>query len=190
MDQDGTWHGGGPWSRPHCARWGPSCPPQKGGRAPTIFYAFLLWPNCWMHQDATWYGGMRSPGVFVFDGDPAAPNKKAHLPPPNFWPCLFWPNIWMDEDTTWYGSRPRDRPHCIRHCPCCPRKGHSSPLFSPMSIVPRSPISYGLAHYQTSQPSHHQSPFNLLLMFLYCMLFCIFYCIAYCAIWSYDHKVE
>jgi len=34
------------------------------------------------------------------------------------------------------------------------------------------------------------SPFNLLLMFLYCMLFCIFYCIAYCAIWSYDHKVE
>jgi len=21
MDQDGTWHGGGPWSRPHCARW-------------------------------------------------------------------------------------------------------------------------------------------------------------------------
>jgi len=29
MHQDGTWHGGGPWSRPHCARWGPSSPPQK-----------------------------------------------------------------------------------------------------------------------------------------------------------------
>ena len=28
MDQDGTWHGGGPWSRPHCARWGPSSPPH------------------------------------------------------------------------------------------------------------------------------------------------------------------
>ena len=24
MDQDGTWHGGGPWSRPHCIRRGPS----------------------------------------------------------------------------------------------------------------------------------------------------------------------
>jgi len=36
MDQDGTWHGGGPWFRPHCARWGPSSPPQKGGRAPNF----------------------------------------------------------------------------------------------------------------------------------------------------------
>jgi len=31
MDQDGTWHGGGPWSRPHCARWGPSPLSKKGG---------------------------------------------------------------------------------------------------------------------------------------------------------------
>jgi len=30
MDQDGTWHGGGPWSMPHCARLGPSSLPQKG----------------------------------------------------------------------------------------------------------------------------------------------------------------
>jgi len=30
MDQDGTWHGGGPRSRPHCARCGPSSPPKKG----------------------------------------------------------------------------------------------------------------------------------------------------------------
>jgi len=34
MDQDGTWHGGGPWSRPHCARWGPSSPSQKGVQSP------------------------------------------------------------------------------------------------------------------------------------------------------------
>jgi len=27
MDQDGTWYGGGPWSRPHCARYGPSSSP-------------------------------------------------------------------------------------------------------------------------------------------------------------------
>ena len=29
MDQDGTWHRGGPWSRLHCARLGPSSPPPK-----------------------------------------------------------------------------------------------------------------------------------------------------------------
>jgi len=29
MDQDGTWHGGGP--RPHCARLGPSSLSPKGG---------------------------------------------------------------------------------------------------------------------------------------------------------------
>jgi len=37
MDQDGTWHGGAPWSKPHCARWGPSSPPQKGYEAPSQF---------------------------------------------------------------------------------------------------------------------------------------------------------
>ena len=30
MNQNGTWHGVGPWSKPHCARWGPSFPPQNG----------------------------------------------------------------------------------------------------------------------------------------------------------------
>ena len=39
MDQDGTWHGGEPWYRPHCARWGASSRPQKGGGAPL--------PNFW-----------------------------------------------------------------------------------------------------------------------------------------------
>jgi len=28
MNQDGTWRGGGPWSKPHCARWRSSSPPQ------------------------------------------------------------------------------------------------------------------------------------------------------------------
>ena len=55
MDQDGTCHGGRPWSSPHCARWGHSSPPQR--QSLPIFGPFLLWPNGWMHQDATWYGG-------------------------------------------------------------------------------------------------------------------------------------
>jgi len=34
MDQDGTWHGDGPRSRPHCARWRPSSPSPKGAQLP------------------------------------------------------------------------------------------------------------------------------------------------------------
>jgi len=34
MYQDVTWHGDGSRPRPHCARWGPSCRPKKGERAP------------------------------------------------------------------------------------------------------------------------------------------------------------
>jgi len=34
MNQDSTWHGGGPWSKPHCARRDTSSPPQKGDRPP------------------------------------------------------------------------------------------------------------------------------------------------------------
>jgi len=36
MDQDGTWYGGEPRSRPHCARWGPSSPSPKRGQSPHI----------------------------------------------------------------------------------------------------------------------------------------------------------
>jgi len=35
MDQDGTWHGRGPWSRPHCVRGGPSFR-ERGIAAPTF----------------------------------------------------------------------------------------------------------------------------------------------------------
>jgi len=48
--------GGRPWCRPHCVRWGRSCPSPKGAQpsSPPIFGPCMLWPNGWMHQDATW----------------------------------------------------------------------------------------------------------------------------------------
>ena len=61
MDQGGILQGGGPWSRPHCARWGPIFPSPKTGQSPQVFGPFLLWPNGWMHQDATWCGGRPQP---------------------------------------------------------------------------------------------------------------------------------
>jgi len=44
MDQNGTWHGGGPLFRPHCARWGPSSPPQKG-QSPQFSAHFYCGPT-------------------------------------------------------------------------------------------------------------------------------------------------
>ena len=71
MDQDGTWHGGGPRSRPHCARWGPSYP-KRGHNLP-IFSPCLLWPNGCMYQDTTRYGDRLQPSNIVLDTDPAPP---------------------------------------------------------------------------------------------------------------------
>jgi len=42
MDQDGTWHGGRPWCRPHRARWRPSSPPQKGGVVPNFRHMSIV----------------------------------------------------------------------------------------------------------------------------------------------------
>jgi len=126
MDQDGTWHVGRPWSSPHCARWGHSSPPQKGGRAP-IFVPSLLWPNGWMHQDATWYGGRPQPRRLCVRRGPS-PCPKRGGAPPNFRPRLLWPNGCMDQDATWYGGRPWPTRHCVR---CGPsyrqKKGHTNP---------------------------------------------------------------
>ena len=36
------WYGGRPRPRPHCARWGPSCPPRKGGTAPNFRPMFVV----------------------------------------------------------------------------------------------------------------------------------------------------
>jgi len=77
MYQDGTWHGGGPWYRLHCARRGPSSPPKKGSGVPCpIFDPFLFWTNGWMHQDATWYGGIGlGPGTLCSMGTQLPKNK-------------------------------------------------------------------------------------------------------------------
>jgi len=80
MDQDGTWHEGGPWCRAHCARWGPSSPSQKGAEPP-IFGPFLLWPlNGWMHQDSTWYGGRPQPRRHCVRWGSSPPPRKGRIP--------------------------------------------------------------------------------------------------------------
>ena len=86
MEQDDIWHGGGPSSSPHCARWGPSCPPQKRGQSPQFLVHFYSGQTagCIKMQLAMEVG--LSPGDFVFDGDTATPRKKGTSTPTQFWP--------------------------------------------------------------------------------------------------------
>ena len=82
MDQDGTWHKDGPWSRPHCARWGPSSPPQKG-QPPPKFSAHVHcgqmagWIKMVLDTEVVGLG----PGHNVLDGDPAPLPQKGAEPP-------------------------------------------------------------------------------------------------------------
>jgi len=95
-DQDDTWHGGSPRSRPlpHCIRWGPSSPTRRG-TAPPQFSAHV---RC--GQTAEWTTMSLAteicigPHDFVLEEDPAHPPQKGQsLPsPPIFGPCLLWPN--------------------------------------------------------------------------------------------------
>jgi len=80
MDQDGTWHGGRPWSSPHCARWRHSSSPQKGGRAPIFRPIFIVAKRLHGSRFKIPLGTEVSLGLrnIVFDVDPA----MAHPPLP------------------------------------------------------------------------------------------------------------
>ena len=80
MGQDGTWRGGGPQSRPHCARWVPSSFPPKRGQNPQFLAHFYCGQTAGMIKMplATEIG--LGPGDIVLDGDPAPPQRKGHSP--------------------------------------------------------------------------------------------------------------
>jgi len=69
----------------------------------------------------------------VLDGDPALPKKRRHNRP-QFSANVLWPNGRMDQHVTWCGDRPHPG-HIVLDGDPSPKKGHSSPMFRPMSIV-------------------------------------------------------
>jgi len=77
MDQDG---GGGPWFRPHYARWESSSSSQKEGGSPSPIIAHFYCgqtTGC-IKMSLCMQVGL-SPGDFVLDGDPALPQFLAHV---------------------------------------------------------------------------------------------------------------
>ena len=136
MDQDGTWHGGGPWYRPHCTRWGTSSPPPKRGQSPQFSAPLLLSPNGWVNQDGTWHGGGPWSKPHCTRWGPSSPPPKREQNPQfsaHFYcrqtaGCVTMP-LGME-----VGLSPGD--FVLDADPASPPlKGHSPPNFRPMSVV-------------------------------------------------------
>jgi len=128
MDQDITWHGGGPWSTPHCARWGSWSLSKKGAEPPPIFSLLYCGQTAGCIKMPLGMEISLSPGYCVRWGPSPLPKKGRS--PPIFDPRLLWPNGCIDQDAAWYGGRRRPTRHCFRWGPSSPSlKGHSPPIF-------------------------------------------------------------
>ena len=122
MDQDGTWHGGKPLSRPYCARWGPNSFHQKDAEPQFSAHFYCCQTAGCINMPLGMEAGL-SPGDFVLDGDPA-PQEKGTAPV--FGPYILRLHGCMYHDTTWYGGRPQPKRRCVRWGPSSPTlKGHS-----------------------------------------------------------------
>ena len=82
MEQDETWHAGRPRPSPHCIRWGPTSPPQRG--TTSNFRPISVAAKGCMDQDATWYGGRPRPRRHCVRWGTARLPKKGAVPPPQF----------------------------------------------------------------------------------------------------------
>jgi len=76
------WHAGRPRPWPHCVKWGPSSPPQKGGSAPTQFSAHVYCAQtaAWIKMPLGIEVGLGSRCYIVLDGDPGPFPKRGHSP--------------------------------------------------------------------------------------------------------------
>ena len=133
---DGSvWHLAWRWASVQ-ARWGPSFPPQKGGRAPQFSAHFYCGQTAGCIKMPLGMEVGFGPGDFVLDGDPATP-KKGHSPPFSTHVYCGQTAVCIDQDTIWYGGRHQPRRHCVRWGLLPHVKGHSSPLhFGPCLLWP------------------------------------------------------
>jgi len=134
------WHLAWRWAlvqgtRPHCARWEHSSPPQKRGQSPPP--QFLAHFYCGQTAGCIKMPlGMQvglSPSNFVLDGDPAPP-QKGQSP-------QFSAHVYCGQTAGWtkmpLGTEVDLGPVDIvlDGVPALCERGHSSPLFLPISVV-------------------------------------------------------
>ena len=134
MDQDGTWRVDGPWFRPHCARWGPSSPPQKGGQRPPILGPFYCGQTARCIKTSLRMDLGLSPGVT--DGDAAPSTKRGGAP-------QFSDHVYCGQTAacikmplgTEIGLSLRPTRHCVRWETNSSSLRAQSPNFRPVSVV-------------------------------------------------------
>ena len=135
MDQDETWHGGRPRTRPLCVRLGPSSPSLKGAQPPIFGPCLLCQAALWIKMPLGTEVGL-IPHDILLMGTPL-PQKRGHSIPHFLAHVAKQLDGWRDQDAIWYAGRLQPRPQCVRWGPSSSQKGNSSPLpnLRPMSIV-------------------------------------------------------
>jgi len=126
---------------PHCARWGPSSPPQKGGQSPQFSAHLYCGQTAGCIKMPLGMEVGLSPGDSVLDGDPAPYSKRGGAP-------QFSAHVYCGQTAAWM-TMPLGMEIELSLCHIVldggsqlPRKGHSSrPLFGPCLLWPRSSIS-------------------------------------------------
>jgi len=101
MDEDGTWHGGRPWSSPYCAMWEHGSPPKKGSEPPNFGSIFIVAKRLDASRIKVPHGmevGL-SPGDFVADGDPVPKPQKGRSP------TQFSAHVYCDQTAAWIKMR-------------------------------------------------------------------------------------
>jgi len=134
MDQDGTWHGGRAWSSPHCARWRPSSPLQKGGRAPLFSAHLYCVQTAGCIKMPTWYGGRPQPRRLCVRSGPT-PYPKSGLGP-------RFSDVYCGQTAAWIkmplgvevGLSPGD--FVLYGDPPLPKNGAEPPIFGPCLLWP------------------------------------------------------
>ena len=91
MDQDGIWHGGGPRSRPNCARWGPSSPQIRGQSPQFSAHVYCGQTAGWSKMPLGTEVDL-SAGHILLDGIPALRERDTAAPTLfSAHVCLLWP---------------------------------------------------------------------------------------------------
>jgi len=145
-DQDETWHAGRPRPWPHCVRWGPSSPAQRGTLP--IFGPYQLRPNGCIDQDVTWYGPRPRPRRLCVRWRPRSPPQKGGRAPPIFG------HVYCGQTAGWMklvlgmvvGLSPGDFVLDGDPAPPFPKRGRSPcPIFGPFLLWPN-----GWMHHDTT----------------------------------------
>ena len=85
-DQDETWHAGRPRPWPHCVRWGPSSPFQRGPQPPPPNFRPISVVAKWLNGSRCHLVWRKDSVQILLDGDPAPLPKKVRSPLHSFRP--------------------------------------------------------------------------------------------------------